>query len=358
MSSNASKNSTSDEKEKPKRFDDYEPNNYSPSLQTDIYAIHNSLTAAQDSSTFDIPECRSRRLLELRLLQNFIEKTSATFSGCHNPDVSHTWSVEVPKLALKNDNLLYGMFSISALHLLKSQPEDTDLLLAREAYLGLSLREHRRAVAKLDSKSADAICFTSSLILIDSFASLQDRSLEPYSPPMEWLQMARGALSVFSIAMNAINNFDTAKITVVANAQPYLYDKDAMFAEGNREELLDLLRGNRPGEIWDAETRETYEQTLSYIGSIQLAAKAGEHRMGIARRMMAFAILIPKKFIEFVEQQRPRALVVLAHFFALSSDMEDVWWIGRAARSEIEAIQKFLPLEWQAMVFNPMQSIS
>ena len=36
-----------------------------------------------DSSIFDVPESKSRRLLELRLLQNWIDRTSKQFGACH-----------------------------------------------------------------------------------------------------------------------------------------------------------------------------------------------------------------------------------------------------------------------------------
>jgi hypothetical protein len=308
----------------------------------------------QTGDPFDTPEGKSRRLLELRLLQNYIVNTSQTLASCHNDEVRHAWSVEVPQLALQYDNLLYEIFAISALHLLTADPHNPELIAARQNYLGLSLREHRRAITTLSSESAEAICFASSLILIDAFASLQDRILEPYMPPMEWLMMARGAGSVFDVALNAINNFQNAKILVVVQAHPYVHDRNVIFSEHNRQELLGLLGPEIPGEIWDAETQEAYEMTLSYIGGVQIAIDSGEHVMGICRRMMAFATLIPKKFVDFVQEMRPRALAVLAHFFALAASMVDIWWIGSTVQREILGIQQVLPLEWQGMIQMPV----
>lgn len=216
-------------------------------------------------------ESKARRLLELRLLQNYIQNTSLTLPACHNEAVRHAWSVEVPNLAFENDNLLYEMFSLSALHLLKSHPASPELLVARQEYMGLALREHRKAVAELNPKRADAVCFASSLILIDSFASLQDRSLDPYLPPMEWLQMARGSGPVFRIAFDALENPETAKIMAIARARPFLADGNILFAESNREGLADLLEHNVLGEICDLETMQAYEKTLSYIGTFNVS---------------------------------------------------------------------------------------
>lgn len=166
-----------------------------------------STTQHTDIDIFAIPESKSRRMLELRLLQNFISRTSINFPACHNPEVQHTWSVEVPELALKHNNLLYEVLSISALHLLRSCPDDPELLEARRTYRGLSLREHRRAVATLDphqqSADADAALFASMLLLYEAFASLQDRELSPYSPPIEFFHMV--CESLLSLEFGYVN---------------------------------------------------------------------------------------------------------------------------------------------------------
>ena len=311
----------------------------------------------ESTDVFATPEGKTRRLLELRLLQNYIVNTSQTFASCHNEEVRYAWSVEVPQLALQYDNLLYEMFSISALHLLSVEPLNPELIAARQNYMGLSLAEHCRAVANLNSTSAESVCFASSLILIDAFASLQHRPLDIYTPPLDWLQMARGAGTVFDCALNSIENIENAKIVAVLQTHPYLHDRSILFAETNRQKLLSLLVPEIPGEIWDAETQETYEMTLSYIGGVQMAIESGEHVMGICRRILAFATLIPERFIDFVEEQRPRALAVLAYFFALGAHMTDIWWIGATIEREILGIQQALPLEWQDLVQLPVQMV-
>jgi hypothetical protein len=312
---------------------------------------------SENESIFEMPESKQRRMLELRLQQNFIERTSQTLSACHNPKVRNAWAVEVPKLGLLNDNVLYGMLALSALHLLNSEPDNQELLYARQAYTGLALREHRRAIALLSSGNADAVCYASTLVLCDAFACLQERSLDPWSPPSQWIMMARGSGSVFGAAFDKINNFQTAKIMPLVEAASDLTIAAVLFADDNRRGLEHLLEQEFSSEVWDEETRQAYEKALSYIGSIQRAVKSGEHRLAICRRAMAFALLSPKKFFTFVEEQRPRALVILAHFFTLFSNMEDIWWIGKVARREIQGIQRALPAEWQGLMRIPLASV-
>jgi hypothetical protein len=299
-------------------------------------------------------ESKARRKLELRLLQNFFENTSQTFSACHNTEIRNAWAHDATKLALEHDNLLYEIFSISASHLLKSNPDDQELLLARQAYVSVALQEQRNAVAKLGPQNADAVCLASSLILIDSFASLQDRSLSPYLPPMEWLRIARGGASLYSMALHTLGDLETTRIRTFVMAEPVLTNLEVLFSESNRERFVDLLTRDRLAESWDQGTQSTYEKALSYIGGIQIEIERGEHQLATLRRMLAFPLLVPKEFVSFVEEKRPRALVVLAHFIALAANMNGIWWIGDMVQRELEGIRGVLPVEWQVMMHRPL----
>ena len=321
------------------------------------------------NSDLEIPESAVRRRLELRLLHHYLIKTSATFPAFHNPEVRAVWTVDVPQLANSHPSLLCALLSVSALHLSKAKPQDLDLRAARRRYLDLALRSHRKAVACFDASSVDAVCFTSILIVLDAFAALQDRVQgQSYEPPMQWLRMSNGAWNVFHLAWQGIKDDYTAAVTALVRSAPILSDCNSLFSEQNREDFADLLmplRGSTlnqdqegKGDLDDRETREAYERTLSYIGSIRKAIGANEHSLGICRWLLAFAVLIPKKMVELLEEKTHRALVVLAHYFALAGpmagDLEAVWWIGAIARREIEGIQKCLPDEWQHLMSWPL----
>jgi len=305
-----------------------------------------------------IAESKSRRKLELRLLHHFISRTSQTFSSSHDKPVQLAWANDAPELALEHENLMHAIFAISTSHLLRSDPTDHELLIAQQVYKSLSLQQQREAVACLSSKNAEAVCLASSIILTDSFASLQNRSLSPYIPPVEWLYIARGGASIYSMALHTLKDFETATIRTFVKAEPQLNDLEALFADRNREGLLDLLSQDFATEVWNTGTRATYEKALSYIGGIQVEVGRGENQLATLRRMMAFPLLVPKEFLSFVEEQRPRALVILAHFFALAANMmDDVWWVGNTPQREIEGIRNVLPIQWQAMLQRPLRAV-
>lgn len=278
--------------------------------------------------------------------------------------------MSVPQLANNHPSLLYALLSVSALHLSKVEPQDLDLKAAHRNYFGLALSSHRSAITTLDANSVDAVCFTSVLIAVHAYAELQDRVLgELYEPPMQWLHMSNGVCNIFHIAGRWVT--DDSAINAIVKSAPILSDTDTLFCKRNREGLANLLlpprrvaAGQFQGDeedLEDEETREAYEKTLSYIGAVQAAIKANEHSMGICRLLIAFAVLIPKKMIELLEKKKPRALVVLAHYFALASSpaepIDGIWWIGKTAKREVEGIQNYLTEEWQDHMKWPLSLV-
>jgi Fungal specific transcription factor domain len=276
----------------------------------------------------------------------------------------------VPQIANAHPSLLYALLSISALHLSRLEPEDLQLQTAHRTYHVLALQDHRFAINKLgDAKSADATCFTSTLIFINAYAALQDRVVEePYEPPMQWLQVSNGARNIFQIALQSVQYDPTAVVNTFTKSMPAFLDLPGLFQSSHGAEFSNLLLPVKRGSVSDdlqdeaelqnEETREAYTNTITYLGSVHMAIKRKEHTQEICRWLMAFAVVIPRKMIWLIEAKRPRAFIILAHYFALVGSqggaMEAVWWIGRIARREIEAIQKYLPDEWQHLMSWPL----
>ena len=76
---------------------------------------------------------------------------------------------------------------------------------------------------------------------------------------------------------------------------------------------------------------------------------------GLARRLIVFPMLVDKLFVDFVEEQRPRALVILAHYFALLTMLRGFWWVGDAGPREVLAIVGEVPAEWQHLLSWPLE---
>jgi len=279
----------------------------------------------------------------------------------------------IPELAIEhnNDNLLNAILASSATQLLREQPTLAGLFEARQAYLIAAMQQQRTRVQNMTLDDADVVCFASILILVISFAMLQERALGQYTPPLEWLQMGKGAAAVIWMTIKALKDLPDeatkhSAMMVIARSPPHLGFDESYFNPEMRVRFEGVLTQNiQPsGDTWDDETRDTYEKTLSYIGSLQEAILQGEPVYVICRRIQGFALVIPSHFIDLLAEMRPRALVMLAHYFGVVSQVKGVWWLGDGkygtesyAKREIMAIYTTIPPEWRPLMTWPRDQI-
>lgn len=319
----------------------------------------------------NLPESRARRLMEHRLMHNYYLNAANPFPVAPEQTWRKLWSVHIPEMGLSYDNVMYAMMASSATSLLRSTPDDKDLFDARQGYFISSLQAQRQEVANLSVENAEPVCFGALLISMTSFAMLKERSLEPYQPPIEWLQVGRGAGTVIWQSVQTIvseaRETDHPALMTVASAYPYFGKDQSYFDVEMRMNFLGVLTQHLPsGDDWDdQETREAYEKTLSYVGSIQKGINSGEPAYAVTRRIQTFALLVPPTFVTLLGLQRPRALVVMAHFWATVSQVHGIWWLGESdaiseestAKREIRAIKKALPQEWMTTMVWPLDQV-
>jgi hypothetical protein len=281
----------------------------------------------------------------------------------------HIWAKAVPRLAFEHNSLLYSIYTFAALHIAKLEPNNLDHVATYQRYLGLTLREHRNDVSNLGPSNADAATLTSTFLRICNFALLQERSQNPYTPPTDWLHMSSTTGQGLNVAAwkfihNDENSIMRSLIKVApgmtTNPTGHLRDDNVLFQEANRRELMHLLRRTQDDvamEPWNPDILHAYESTISYIGAIQLAIHAQEPPESILRRITLFPMMVESVFITLVQQMRPRALVILAHYFAYLTDFRYIWWIGDAGPREVRGIESVLPDEWIDLMNWPLQAI-
>jgi len=107
----------------------------------------------------------------------------------------------------------------------------------------------------------------------------------------------------------------------------------------------------------DLETRLAYEKTLAYVGGVYLALLDKEAPRVMIRRIVCLGVLAPARYIDLLEQGRPRALAILAHHLALSQAIEEHWWFHGVADRAVNGIQSILPAEWQWAMEWPLSMI-
>jgi hypothetical protein len=91
-----------------------------------------------------------------------------------------------------------------------------------------------------------------------------------------------------------------------------------------------------------------YDYTLGFIGCVLHQIESLESNTSHIRRLIyAFPTIVPPLFVERLSEGNPRALVILAYFFALAKAVDGVWWMRGIAEREVFGIQSKLPEGWQ-----------
>jgi hypothetical protein len=70
------------------------------------------------------------------------------------------------------------------------------------------------------------------------------------------------------------------------------------------------------------------------------------HRKPDRSRILGFAATVSRRFVALIELHDPRALVIIACFFAMTVVVDDVWWLQGVAKREVTGIFGLLPPEW------------
>lgn len=322
------------------------------------------------------PDARKRRMLELKLFYLYMTNTGWSVSMPSGGPLSERsreiWATEMPGFALKHDSLLHAIYCVTAMHLSKMEPLNVEALEACNTYFCLAIRTHRHEVTHLNKDNADAALLTASIIRVCALVILQDRELSQYTPPTEWLLITKEAGYVFvesypyvkddpsSLSREILENNQelTENGAVFTGKKPW--DLEAAFRVKNPAWLAHLLERSQDherDEPWNADIEEVYKKAMSFIGTTKSAVDAKKNSGDVLRLLVVFPILTQKLFIDLVSEQQPRALVLLAHYFALLVPYREIWWIGDIGRREIKGIESALPVGWHQYLDWPLEVV-
>ena len=316
------------------------------------------MTNSDSGPTEQGQESRHRRYRELRLLHIFIVAICPQLPGTHQLALEALWTKDVPEMSLTSEPLLNAIFALSCLYLtVEGKSADASLTMHRANYLGAAIQTQQANLAYMSHENADATCMASVLLAIDAFASLMSRSLTPYMPPLEWFRMLRGLGGVFEEATVILRNDVNAKMRPLVENNASFVNRQRVFSKHNCQEL-EHLDSFVESEVLDEEDAKACRNIASYISSVVRAREDGEHPKMICRRLTSFCVLAPARFVELLQQSRPHALVLLAHYFGLVSWVDYFWWVGPSPGREIQAIRSHLGPDWQGVMSWPMHQLT
>lgn len=310
-------------------------------------------------------------------MHRYMQSFSDMFAGIHNDGVTQVWRDLVPAMAIRHPFLLHTLYATTALHAIvtdeitkakivpttttggtspeSSTPSMTGLIAsyppvissldleemraAYQHYFGLAVREHRIEVANLTKDNADSVCMATILISNQGFI-LDHENSEPYAPPLQWLVLASSIRAVVDACEGLLEPDSALRRMSDTNRSLSLQNVDNPETAAFFEPLMQFQAHL---ELAD---RETYQKVVNLLGSLHRSAELCEPFRLLSRRFLSFAPLIPTTFIDLVRRCRPRALVLLACFFALTRVANNIWWFRGAAVRHVAGLRALVPSDW------------
>lgn len=74
----------------------------------------------------------------------------------------------------------------------------------------------------------------------------------------------------------------------------------------------------------------------------------------VLRRLILVPYLVDQSFLDLVKDRQPRALLILAYFFAMLSKFRHVWWVGDTGEREVHGIATALNAQWRWLLEWPL----
>jgi hypothetical protein len=193
-------------------------------------------------------------------------------------------------------------------------------------YFNAAVSQLRRAVQDINPENAEAICISNILIALPSFILLQNPENRSYSPPLQLFSILASNVSLFSAAWPMLS--ETSPIMAFATAKPDMrvFSQDVR-QDKHRQPFLKLMTWRAAGEEVDEESQDAYDFAICYVGCILISIENKAHPSLLRRMLYSFPTWVPKTFVTRLKEWNPRALTILAHFFALSKAMDNVWLV-------------------------------
>jgi hypothetical protein len=295
------------------------------------------------------------------------------------PVTEDIWKITVPNLAFSgSQHLADAILAVAALHLRSMVPNDKELVRASHAYMAASLAEYSAALTKgINHSNAESLFLTSALIAFQSTATrvfMKDEVMvgggddtdpganrqrnQPsgcYSIPFSWFHSFQGVkaitaaswqyLRVSPVVTQVINSQAVLQLDFTAGPKTFFGHllegmDEELAAMGDASSATPSATPTSPGSIGYqppnepsaadeliASTQQAYQHAVAVLN--------WAHKIPHKGAPLAFPATVSRRFIELLEERRPRALAILACFFALLKSMDSVWWLQGMARREV-----------------------
>ena len=290
-------------------------------------------------------------IADLELLHHFVTVTALQLSSRNSPDADALWQVHAVRLGFKHEFLLRGILAVGALHLGFLNPDQRAAYeLKASTHQEIALQSFRDTLSRVDETNCHALFAFSCLIVVMAFAS--PRKDDPQSEILHWFHLVRGCHSVVQLHWELLRQ---SFLSPLLNEMAYQSTKAAHNVE-DADRIIDLHTICRD-PTQSREVSQAYSTAIHELLGVFIHASVLRSRgEGSVLAAFVWPINLPPKFLELLAEQRPEAMVILAHYCVLlhwAGDEEEEWFLKGWSRYTFDTIKASVGESWHPSLAWP-----
>lgn len=300
----------------------------------------------------------------LELMHFYTTETSFTLSN--RPELQQIWQRAVPRMAFTHDFLLHGILAFSALHLARQEPERKALLYTEaSAHHNIGLKMFRTAICNVTPQNCDACFAFSAIIAAYAWASsdqagdlfFSDASISDGKSNVEWVSLLRGVHTLLKVAGDWMADGSMKNILESRSLDPEVC-RAADPEAGVRLSALSQLWVSS-SDTFDLDDLKTLDETLALLQEAWglVALSASDSKVDTILVVYGWPIKVPEAFFAMIKEQRPEALIVLAHYSLLLNKVDQLWYMQGMSRRLLQTIHSKIGKEWESWIAWPLQDL-
>lgn len=238
---------------------------------------------------------------------------------------------------------------------LEAKRNQAMLQIARD-YFSVAIESHGKALMSLTRENIEASYLASILVSFHALFTLsepEDDSTLPTLDPVVWLRLADGTRYLCEVWREFVGDEWMASAGVFFGREG-LSAEEALFQQdtGQPFEYLLVPADDYVTALTD---REACRKGVAYVAFVYKGSVEGTMSpLAVCRHLVAMPSRLPKRFTELFDARDPRAMVILAHAFAIMKLIaDDIPWFQGLAESQIPRLFDDLP-GWEEYMRWPM----
>ncbi|KFY50443.1 hypothetical protein V495_00243 [Pseudogymnoascus sp. VKM F-4514 (FW-929)] len=293
--------------------------------------------------------------LHLELIHNFTTSTSLTLNS--DATIRNLWRLNVPRLALEFDFVMYAVLALSALHLARFSPERYEYLVAQAAILHQNgLRLATTVLPHVTPENCTGIYIFTALTCLITLASPrkpEDILLVKDTGISEWLLHFRGTRSVMNTSRDIILSGPMGPL-LLAGRQRRTMMAEVAIKQTMETDQLENLENLVRESVTDPSHVHIYAGAIFELrGSFNIVYAPGFQGYESAD-VFLWLFEISDEYLNLLKERRQESLAIFAFYCVILKRFDPCWYINVRLRSQYGVKRRHILIKLETAASSEM----